>query len=171
MGRASDHAVPSHTARRTAGQWQFLLFGRDITRCTGRKREHLGWRAPTRSSAVPRDTILRNVSLARSDCPIAWNPFVSLAAQRDSPVRRRGTRLASVRRGPNADRPLDRSSYGETAAGETRWRWHQESEAYLPTARRGLSIDERRDVRSATGESRRPVERRDARDRHGWAWN
>ena len=124
------------------------LFGRDITRAACRSRAHLGM---TRTYQIitlfPRDTILRNVTLALLGLsPLRWNPLVAL--DREHALIERGrAALARVGLGHIADRPLAQTSYGERRRVEIAMALGQNPRVLLldePFA--GLSVDERRDV-------------------------
>jgi branched-chain amino acid transport system ATP-binding protein len=124
------------------------LFGQDITRTPCRRRAHLGMaRTYQIITLFPRDTILRNVTLALlglSD--LRWNPLVDLERQHEL-ARRAGEALARVGLGHIADRPLTETSYGERRRIEIAMAMAQRPKVLLldePFA--GLSIDERRDV-------------------------
>jgi branched-chain amino acid transport system ATP-binding protein len=124
------------------------LFDRDITRVASRKRAHLGMaRTYQIITLFPRDTILRNVSLALLGLsPLRWNPFVTLNAQHELVARAR-TALDRVGLGPLADRQVAQTSYGEQRRAEIAMALAQSPRILLldePFA--GLSIDERRDV-------------------------
>jgi branched-chain amino acid transport system ATP-binding protein len=124
------------------------LFDRDITRVASRKRAHLGMaRTYQIITLFPRDTILRNVSLALLGLsPLRWNPFVTLNAQHELVTLARAA-LDRVGLGPLADRPVAQTSYGEQRRVEIAMALAQSPRVLLldePFA--GLSIDERRDV-------------------------
>ena len=125
------------------------LFGRDITRVASRQRAHVGVaRTYQIITLFPRDTLLRNVTLALLGLsPLRWNPFVDL--ERQESLRERGrAALARVGLTHIADRPLSQTSYGERRRVEIAMALAQEPKVLLldePFA--GLSIDERRDVR------------------------
>src|SRR5215475_10262701 len=90
------------------------LFGRDITRIASRRRAHLGMaRTYQIITLFPRDTILRNVTLALLGLsPLRWNPFVRLDARHDLIGRARDV-LEQVGLGAIAERPVAQTSYGE----------------------------------------------------------
>jgi branched-chain amino acid transport system ATP-binding protein len=126
-----------------------LLFGRDITRAPARRRAHLGMaRTYQIITLFPRDTILRNVTLALlGRSPLRWNPLIALEAQHDLIERARAA-LVRVGLAHLADRPLGETSYGERRRVEIAMALAQAPKILLldePFA--GLSIDERRDVR------------------------
>jgi branched-chain amino acid transport system ATP-binding protein len=125
------------------------LFGRDITRVASRQRAHVGVaRTYQIITLFPRDTLLRNVTLALLGLsPLRWNPFVDLERQESLRERARAA-LARVGLTHIADRPLSQTSYGERRRVEIAMALAQEPKVLLldePFA--GLSIDERRDVR------------------------
>ena len=103
------------TGEITPDSGSIALFGRDITRTPSRRRAHLGMaRTYQIITLFPRDTILRNVTLALLGLsPLRWNPFIAL----DRAARPR--RRAPARRSPAsasthiAERPLAQTSYGE----------------------------------------------------------
>jgi branched-chain amino acid transport system ATP-binding protein len=125
------------------------LFGQDITRVPCRRRAHLGMaRTYQIITLFPRDTILRNVTLALLGLSgQRWNPLVDLDRQHGL-ARRAGEALAHVGLGHIAERPLTETSYGERRRVEIAMAMAQSPKVLLldePFA--GLSIDERRDVR------------------------
>jgi branched-chain amino acid transport system ATP-binding protein len=124
------------------------LFGRDITRAACNRRAHLGIaRTYQIITLFPRDTILRNVTLALLGLsPLRWNPLIEIDRQRhlidEARVSLERTGLAHL-----ADRPLAQTSYGERRRVEIAMALAQKPKVLLldePFA--GLSIDERRDV-------------------------
>ncbi len=124
------------------------LFGRDITRTPCRRRAHLGLaRTYQIITLFPRDTILRNVTLALLGLSsMRWNPWIDLAGQHDLEARARAA-LARVGLDHIADRQLSQTSYGERRRVEIAMAMAQNPKVLLldePFA--GLSIDERRDV-------------------------
>jgi branched-chain amino acid transport system ATP-binding protein len=126
-----------------------LLFGRDITRTASRKRAHLGMaRTYQIITLFPRDTILRNVTLALLGLSkLRWNPVADLAKQHDL-AKRALEALARIGLDHIADRPLAQTSYGERRRVEIAMALAQNPKVLLldePFA--GLSVDERRDVR------------------------
>ena len=125
------------------------LFGHDITRPPTRRRAHLGMaRTYQIITLFPRDTILRNVTLALLGLsPLRWNPWLPLQRQHDVIERARAA-LKRVGLDHMAERPLAETSYGERRRVEIAMALAQEPRVLLldePFA--GLSIDERRDVR------------------------
>ena len=95
----------------------------------------------------PRDTIVRNVTLALLGLsPLRWNALVDLRRQHDLVEQARAA-LARVGLDHIADRPLAETSYGERRRVEIAMALAQNPKVLLldePFA--GLSIDERRDV-------------------------
>jgi branched-chain amino acid transport system ATP-binding protein len=125
------------------------LFGRDITRLATRKRAHLGMaRTYQIITLFPRDTILRNATLALLGLsPLRWNPWLPLDRQHHLVTKARDA-LKRVGLEQMAERPLAETSYGEKRRVEIAMALAQEPRVLLldePFA--GLSIDERRDVR------------------------
>jgi branched-chain amino acid transport system ATP-binding protein len=127
---------------------RIALFGHDITRVASRRRAHLGMaRTYQIITLFPRDTILRNITLALLGLsPLRWNAFADLGAQRDLAEQ---ARAALVRVGLDhiAERPLAQTSYGERRRVEIAMALAQNPKVLLldePFA--GLSVDERRDV-------------------------
>jgi branched-chain amino acid transport system ATP-binding protein len=96
----------------------------------------------------PRDTLLRNVTMALlGRSRQRWNPVVRLDRQR-ALVEAARAALARVGLGGLADRPLAQTAYGERRRVEIAMALAQGPRVLLldePFA--GLSIDERRDVR------------------------
>jgi branched-chain amino acid transport system ATP-binding protein len=124
------------------------LFGKDITRVPCRRRAHLGMaRTYQIITLFPRDTILRNVTLALLGLSgLRWNPLVDLDRQHDLAARAANA-LARVGLDHIAGRPLTETSYGERRRVEIAMAMAQNPKVLLldePFA--GLSIDERRDV-------------------------
>jgi branched-chain amino acid transport system ATP-binding protein len=124
------------------------LFGRDITRSPARRRAHLGLaRTYQIITLFPRDTILRNVTLALLGLsPLRWNAFLDLDRQRHLTHHARES-LAKVGLNHIAERPLSETSYGERRRVEIAMALAQSPKVLLldePFA--GLSIDERREV-------------------------
>jgi branched-chain amino acid transport system ATP-binding protein len=124
------------------------LFDRDITRAASRRRAHLGMaRTYQIITLFPRDTILRNVTLALLGLsPMRWNPIVDLHALHHLSERAHQS-LERVGLAHIADRPLSETSYGERRRVEIAMALAQDPKVLLldePFA--GLSIDERRDV-------------------------
>jgi branched-chain amino acid transport system ATP-binding protein len=126
------------------------LFGSDITRAPCRARAHLGMaRTYQIITLFPRDTIVRNVTLALLGLsPLRWNPFIDVDAQRDL-IDRAHEALTKVGLSHIAERPLAQTSYGERRRVEIAMALAQNPKVLLldePFA--GLSIDERRDVQA-----------------------
>ena len=124
------------------------LFGDDITRIPGRRRAHLGiGRTYQIITLFPRDTLLRNVTLALlGRTRLRWNPFVRLDRQTRLIDRARDV-LARVGLDHLAERPLAQTAYGERRRVEIAMALAQSPRVLLldePFA--GLSIEERRDV-------------------------
>jgi branched-chain amino acid transport system ATP-binding protein len=125
------------------------LFGRDVTRLASRRRTHLGLaRTYQIITLFPRDTILRNVTLALLGLsPLRWNPIVTLDRQRHLAAQALEA-LEHVGLEHIASRPLSQTSYGERRRVEIAMALAQKPKVLLldePFA--GLSIDERQDVR------------------------
>ena len=124
------------------------LNGRDITREPARRRAHLGLaRTYQIITLFPRDTILRNVTLALLGLSrLRWNPFVSIEHRHDL-ADRAAAALARVGLDRIKDRALAETSYGERRRVEIAMALAQEPKVLLldePFA--GLSADERRGV-------------------------
>jgi branched-chain amino acid transport system ATP-binding protein len=124
------------------------LFGRDITRTASRRRAHLGMaRTYQIITLFPRDTILRNVTLALLGLsPLRWNAFLDLDRQQHLDELARAA-LGKVGLDHIAERPLAQTSYGERRRVEIAMALAQNPKVLLldePFA--GLSIDERREV-------------------------
>jgi branched-chain amino acid transport system ATP-binding protein len=124
------------------------LLGRDITRAAARRRAHLGLaRTYQIITLFPRDTILRNVTLALLGLsPLRWNPLIPLDRELALVDRARAA-LARVGLDHIAERPLAQTSYGERRRVEIAMALAQSPKVLLldePFA--GLSSDERRDV-------------------------
>jgi branched-chain amino acid transport system ATP-binding protein len=124
------------------------LFDRDITRVASRRRAHLGMaRTYQIITLFPRDTILRNVTLALLGLSaMRWNPIANLGQQHHLAERAHES-LQRVGLTHIADRPLSETSYGERRRVEIAMALAQNPKILLldePFA--GLSIDERRDV-------------------------
>ncbi len=135
------------------------LFGRDITTTPCRQRPHLGMaRTYQIITLFPRDTILRNVTLALLGLSnLRWNPLIRLDHQHDV-IARAAAALDRVGLGHIATRPLAETSYGERRRVEIAMAMAQRPKLLLldePFA--GLSIDERRDVRQLLGTIPRDV--------------
>jgi branched-chain amino acid transport system ATP-binding protein len=127
-----------------------LLFDRDITRVPSRNRPHLGMaRTYQIITLFPNDSILRNAMLALLGLsPLRWNAFATLHRQQHLLDEARAA-LARVGLDHMADRPLAETSYGEKRRVEIAMALAQRPRVLLldePFA--GLSIDERRDVRT-----------------------
>jgi branched-chain amino acid transport system ATP-binding protein len=125
------------------------LFDRDITRVASHRRPHLGMaRTYQIITLFPKDTILRNVTLALLGLSkMRWNPFRDIDHEHDLIARARDA-LARVGLAYIADRPLSQTSYGEQRRVEIAMALAQNPKVLLldePFA--GLSIDERQDVR------------------------
>jgi branched-chain amino acid transport system ATP-binding protein len=138
------------TGELTPDAGSVLLFDRDITRLPSRNRPHLGMaRTYQIITLFPRDTILRNAMLALLGLsPLRWNPFATLHRQQHLLDEARAA-LARVGLADMAERPLAETSYGEKRRVEIAMALAQQPRVLLldePFA--GLSIDERRDVRS-----------------------
>jgi branched-chain amino acid transport system ATP-binding protein len=126
------------------------LFGADITRAPCRARAHLGMaRTYQIITLFPRDTIVRNVTLALLGLsPLRWNPFIDVDAQREL-IDQAHEALNKVGLSHIAERPLAQTSYGERRRVEIAMALAQNPKVLLldePFA--GLSIDERRDVQA-----------------------
>jgi branched-chain amino acid transport system ATP-binding protein len=124
------------------------LFGADITRVPGRRRAHLGiGRTYQIITLFPRDTLLRNVTLAlMGRSPLRWNPCVRLERQ-TALLERAHEIVARVGLAHLAERPLAQTSYGERRRVEIAMALAQSPRVLLldePFA--GLSLEERRDV-------------------------
>jgi branched-chain amino acid transport system ATP-binding protein len=126
------------------------LFDRDITRVASRRRAHLGIaRTYQIITLFPHDTIQRNVTLALLGLsPLRWSPFGDLD-QSDRLAERARDALARVGLADIADRPLSQTSYGERRRVEIAMALAQNPKVLqLDEPFAGLSIDERRDVRT-----------------------
>ncbi len=127
---------------------QVSLLGQDITRVPPRLRAHLGLaRTYQIITLFPRDTILRNVTLALLGLsPLRWNVLVPLDRQ-TALVERAEAALARVGLASLKDRPLAETSYGERRRVEIAMALAQNPKVLLldePFA--GLSADERHDI-------------------------
>jgi branched-chain amino acid transport system ATP-binding protein len=136
------------TGELTPDSGSIQLFGRDITRIATRRRAHLGVaRTYQIITLFPRDTILRNVTLALLGLsPLRWNPIGDLEREHHLADRAHEA-LARVGLTHIADRPLAETSYGERRRVEIAMALAQSPKVLLldePFA--GLSLDERRDV-------------------------
>jgi branched-chain amino acid transport system ATP-binding protein len=125
-----------------------LLFGQDITRTPCRRRAHLGMaRTYQIITLFPRDTILRNVTLALLGLsPLRWSTLTDLESRTDLTEKARQA-LGKVGLDHIAKRPLAQTSYGERRRVEIAMALAQNPKVLLldePFA--GLSVDERRDV-------------------------
>ena len=125
------------------------LFDRAITRVPSRSRPHLGMaRTYQIITLFPRDTIVRNVTLALLGLsPVRWNPFIDIDRQNDL-IERADAALARIGLSHIAERPLAQTSYGERRRVEIAMALAQSPKVLLldePFA--GLSVDERRDVK------------------------
>jgi branched-chain amino acid transport system ATP-binding protein len=126
-----------------------VLFGRDITRMSTRKRTHLGMaRTYQIITLFTRNTIQHNVTLALLGLsPLRWNPVTVLSRQNHLAVQACDA-LKRVGLEQIAARPLAETSYGERRRVEIAMALAQNPKVVLldePFA--GLSIDERQDVR------------------------
>jgi branched-chain amino acid transport system ATP-binding protein len=136
------------TGELTPDSGSIQLFGRDITRIATRRRAHLGVaRTYQIITLFPRDTILRNVTLALLGLsPLRWNPIGDLEREHHLAARANEA-LARVGLTHIADRPLSETSYGERRRVEIAMALAQSPKVLLldePFA--GLSVDERRAV-------------------------
>jgi branched-chain amino acid transport system ATP-binding protein len=136
------------TGELTPDSGSIQLFGRDITRIATRRRAHLGMaRTYQIITLFPRDTILRNVTLALLGLsPLRWNPIGDLEREHHLAERAHAA-LARVGLTHIADRPLSETSYGERRRVEIAMALAQSPKVLLldePFA--GLSVDERRAV-------------------------
>jgi branched-chain amino acid transport system ATP-binding protein len=126
------------------------FFGQDITAVPASRRAHLGLaRTYQIITLFPRDTLLRNVTLALLGLsPLRWNPMAKLASQSAVLAKAREA-LTRVSLEGIADRPLAETSYGERRRVEIAMALAQRPKVLLldePFA--GLSIPERREVLS-----------------------
>jgi branched-chain amino acid transport system ATP-binding protein len=126
------------------------LFEKDITRVSVHRRPHLGMaRTYQIITLFASDTILRNVTLALLGLSrLRWSLLRDLDQQHQLVDRARAA-LARVGLAEIADRPLSQTSYGERRRVEIAMALAQGPRVLLldePFA--GLSIDERRDVRT-----------------------
>jgi branched-chain amino acid transport system ATP-binding protein len=127
-----------------------LLNGRDITREPARTRAHLGMaRTYQIITLFPKDTILRNVTLALLGLSSRrWNPFISLDRQTDLIDKARAA-IARVGLEHLVNRPLSETSYGERRRVEIAMALAQNPTVLLldePFA--GLSVDERQEIKT-----------------------
>ena len=138
------------TGEITPDSGSIALFGHDITRVASHRRAHLGMaRTYQIITLFDKDTILRNVTLALLGLsPRRWSAFADIDQQPELIERARNA-LARVGLAHLADRPLSQTSYGERRRVEIAMALAQNPKVLLldePFA--GLSIDERRDVRT-----------------------
>jgi branched-chain amino acid transport system ATP-binding protein len=136
-----------------------LLFDRDLTRDTSRRRAHLGMsRTYQIITLFPRDTLLRNVTMSLLGLQrLRWNPLVRLDAQHQL-IERARTALDRVGLGHLAARPLSETSYGERRRVEIAMALAQNPKVLLldePFA--GLSVEERREVQKLLADIPRDV--------------
>ena len=136
-----------------------LLFDRDLTRTTSRRRAHLGMsRTYQIITLFPRDTLLRNVTMSLLGLtPIRWNPLVRLDAQQHLIAQARGA-LERVGLAHLASRPVSETSYGERRRVEIAMALAQNPKVLLldePFA--GLSGEERREVQNLLADIPRDV--------------
>ena len=136
-----------------------LLFDRDLTRTTSRRRAHLGMsRTYQIITLFPRDTLLRNVTMSLLGLtPIRWNPLVRLDAQQHLIEQARGA-LERVGLAHLASRPVSETSYGERRRVEIAMALAQNPKVLLldePFA--GLSVEERREVQNLLADIPRDV--------------
>ena len=135
------------------------LLGQDITRSPSRARAHMGLaRTYQIITLFPRDTILRNVTLALLGLSsVRWNPFIALDRQ-SALIGRAEEALAKVGLAHLAHRPLSETSYGERRRVEIAMALAQNPKVLLldePFA--GLSVDERHDISRLLGSISRDV--------------
>jgi branched-chain amino acid transport system ATP-binding protein len=138
------------TGELTPDSGSITLFGHDITRTACRRRAHLGIaRTYQIITLFPRDTILRNITLALLGLSsLRWNALADLGSQHDL-IALAHAALAHVGLDHIADRPLAQTSYGERRRVEIAMALAQNPKVLLldePFA--GLSVDERRDVQA-----------------------
>ncbi len=124
------------------------LFGHDITKTPSRRRAHLGMaRTYQIITLFPRDTILRNVTLALVGLSkLRWNPLAPLDREH-AVIEQARAALARVGLDGIAHRRVSETSYGERRRVEIAMALAQSPKVLLldePFA--GLSIDERQDV-------------------------
>jgi len=136
-----------------------LLFDRDLTRDTSRRRAHLGMsRTYQIITLFPRDTLLRNVTMSLLGLTrLRWNPLVRLDAQHQL-VEQARRALDRVGLGHLASRPLSETSYGERRRVEIAMALAQNPKVLLldePFA--GLSVEERREVQKLLADIPRDV--------------
>jgi branched-chain amino acid transport system ATP-binding protein len=126
------------------------LHGVDITHAPARMRAHAGMaRTYQIITLFPKDTILRNVTLALLGLSARrWNPFISLDNQSDLVAQARAA-IDRVGLAHLATRPLSQTSYGERRRVEIAMALAQNPKVLLldePFA--GLSADERQDIKA-----------------------
>ena len=126
------------------------LFDQELTRLPSRRRAHLGLsRTYQIITLFPKDTLLRNVTLSLLGLShLRWNPLLRLDRQR-SLIAQAEAALARVGLGHLGHRPLAETSYGERRRVEIAMALAQNPRVLLldePFA--GLSVDERRDVKT-----------------------
>ena len=136
-----------------------LLFDRDLTRDTSRRRAHLGMsRTYQIITLFPRDTLLRNVTMSLLGLHrMRWNPLVRLDAQHQL-IEQARSALDRVGLGHLAARPLSETSYGERRRVEIAMALAQNPKVLLldePFA--GLSVEERREVQKLLADIPRDV--------------
>jgi len=136
-----------------------LLFDRDLTRVSSRRRAHLGMsRTYQIITLFPRDTLLRNVIMSLLGLTrLRWNPVVRLDAQHQLVEQARGA-LERVGLAHLALRPLSETSYGERRRVEIAMALAQNPKVLLldePFA--GLSVEERREVQKLLADIPRDV--------------
>jgi branched-chain amino acid transport system ATP-binding protein len=136
-----------------------LLDGQDITHKPARMRAHAGMaRTYQIITLFPRDTIMRNVTLALLGLSSRrWNPFINLDRQHDL-TDKAAEALKRVGLGHILNRPLSETSYGERRRVEIAMALAQNPKVLLldePFA--GLSVDERQDIKALLGTIPRSV--------------
>jgi branched-chain amino acid transport system ATP-binding protein len=135
------------------------LDGHDITRQPARNRAHAGMaRTYQIITLFPRDTIMRNVTLALLGLSSRrWNPFINLERQHDL-TEQAAEALKRVGLGHILNRALSETSYGERRRVEIAMALAQNPKVLLldePFA--GLSVDERQDIKVLLGAIPRSV--------------
>jgi branched-chain amino acid transport system ATP-binding protein len=136
-----------------------ILFDRDLTRVSSRRRAHLGMsRTYQIITLFPRDTLLRNVTMSLLGLTrLRWNPLVRLDAQQHLIEQARGA-LERVGLAHLALRSLSETSYGERRRVEIAMALAQNPKVLLldePFA--GLSVEERREVQKLLADIPRDV--------------
>ncbi len=126
------------------------LFDRELTRLPSRRRAHLGLsRTYQIITLFPKDTLVRNVTLSLLGLShLRWNPLLRLDRQH-SLIAQAEAALSRVGLGHLAHRSLAETSYGERRRVEIAMALAQNPRVLLldePFA--GLSVDERRDVKT-----------------------